>query len=349
MINFDGGESTEARRRLSAANQIVLFERERSINLAATDNIQLGDGDDDEILESDISEFLHQSELIDHMLGSTPEQAAEEAVVLLDDFLGNEQVRNATLAFINMKGEWPRADDVELMLLEAAELLRGHGYDRIHIPERDSPAAKRRMMMQPGLVAEDGMAAIWMKRLLLEASGPGKRTVQIDKVTSHVAWMARIPELASRAPLELARRALAAGHEMRLIILTSRLMGMNYDQLRGLVYPDLLDDREALRQVLPPDVFEETPVYSYDDPRSELLKLADLAAEMEAYDISKGEIIHRSQIPNFANILNWENHLYLLGVMRRGKDGGELFTPATTRFFAHYVNDDTSSSAPVSL
>lgn len=340
MDRFRDREPDELRR-LNAVRQIVGFERERSINQAAINTLQIsedGDVNEDEILATDVEEFTRQAALVDYMLRSSPEQAAEDSTRLLGAFLEDGHDVSATLAFIDMMGRWPRADDAELALLCAAEIFRANGYDEIYIPERDSLEAKRQMALQPGLVQEKGMVAIWMKRLLLEAraSDGSKLPVQIDKVTSHVAHLDLIPELADRAEPVHAVRAREAMREMRLIILANYLLGINYDLMHGLYRPNgLLDDRDAMRDALPPHIFDRLPIAG--DPRDELLKLAQIADEMAGYGISTGELVNRSRTAYFNRILNYANHLYLLGVMRQGKDGGNLFTPATTRYYAHLV------------
>lgn len=322
-----------------AIGRVVAFERDRTLNTS------LVNSHDDDLLTTDEALFLmRQAAALDEMLSSEPLEAAAGALERLDAYLEDEILTSSTLAFVDMHGEWQLADEAEDALREARTIFAKHGYDRLMLPGRDSPYSKRTMNIMPEVTGQDGLVAIRMRRLLLtaEASDGSKSPLNIDKVSSHVMDLNALGNLVHVGGNP--KRAEEAIREIKLILMAHELRQVNIELLN----PDspergIFDDMGELRDKLPASMIdniaaEQGDYVDYQAARLEALAhLESFQERMIAAGFTTGEVVHRLNMLHSDQIKNWDNHLFLLNIMRLGTDGGGVFTPAVTSYYIHKV------------
>ncbi len=284
-----------------ATNQVVAFERARSLQRAIQPDISTliddeSDPEEDEISMDEANALVQRDAFLSVSLEQDPSDAPRLARAALGAHAeSREYDMDALLAFISMRGNWRRADEVEVELRENAwgnELFPA-GYRRLEITQRDTQEA-RTMHIFPGIIDEKGLVAIVMSRLFLTASSENDE-ISIYKDSSHVVNVDKIMEMsfivdgeddqaAMRA--ELARRAM---HELRTIILAAKVHDLNLTVLRTLHPQDMLDDAALLRRALGEGFIFDVPALG--DVTPEIEKVERIKAEMRQYVIVPSGLI----------------------------------------------------------
>lgn len=300
-------------RRLIAAQEIAAIERSwsaaRSLSMEGLSSRER------------IARFAMQQAFYELVEIQGFEAADSEAILGL--FADTPELANATLARIDMDGEWDSADAFERQLL--GMLFDTNYRESIQWINRESEDAKRVITVPAGLTNEDNFVALRRKRRLviashLDGSKAKRRVVEVDKVSTFALDIAKLSELSD-----------PAAAEVRLIVASTMYKAVDWDALRSIDI-GLVDDPEAL--------FDHLAEYSQvaDESRSHDLEIAmrdfaNLHAAMRRYEMTLDEVHYRAYDKEDPTRLHDQRGVDLIETMLHERNS--LLTPAATTYYIH--------------
>lgn len=235
----------------------------------------------------------------------------EDALPILELFIENNAASNATLARLEMKGDWDAASVVQNQILHMFTTLHERGYESVQLL---APNKKEQpdISILAGFTPVDGLVALRRKRRLIIADSidddPERKHLEIDKVSTFALDINALDELNDQA-----------AREVRLIIASSilQLVDMSFfkqDDVDQLMTPQPLnqDDHKRLHNTL--------------------RHMRELKRISSQYQISFDDLMDRSFSPFPHHI---HHHDSIMFIERAIKERSRLLTPASTTYYVH--------------
>lgn len=173
----------------------------------------------------------------------------------------HEEFHAVDLARIDNRGEWEATSAVEADIATIATTVRAAG-DGGQVIDRHAPEAKRRIMVDPTLVAASGLVAVRRKRLMLATANRevhfrdsrngralegremvARSRVEIDKVSEFILDLTVLRRVSARAAREIGRvidgmsPVEITNHEPALNLVSPRLIEAAIDVRHPMLTP----------------------------------------------------------------------------------------------------------------
>lgn len=314
MTEQEEGAERPQSRRLIAAQEIADTERNWSAARAIPGNedIPLGRVAQLAVRQTfyelvEIQGFdMHDSEAVLGLFADTPELA------------------NATLARIDMDGQWDAADSFERELL--GMLFDTNYRQSIRWIDRASEDAKRTVTIPAGFTQEPNFVALRRKRRLVTAShldGPRakRRQIEVDKVSTFALDIAKLGELDDPAMAEV-----------RLIVAATMFKAVDWEALRHeQVTMPASADESALGELL--DAWraaqdEETTPFT-----TAMEDLFNLRDALRRNNLTVDQVRYRAyEVEDPARLREPRGLQYIEEALHGRSD---LLTPAATTYYIH--------------
>lgn len=242
--------------------------------------------------------------------------APQDAQSALELFTETDSSKNATLARIEMEGQWDRAEPVQSQLVSMLIELYGRGYKDVRLIGPDGERVKHSLHIYACYTEQFGFVALRRKRTLVIASHEDPEAIrphlEVDKVSTFALDIAQLNTLSSDAAAEV-----------RLIVASAMFQECDLDLLRSVTDTEDDDTRRDLRLV---SGYETMVGSAFEQIRK-------VRAIMQRYGIAYDDLMARSfGTPNPNRIQNIDGIAF---VEQAIKDRSTLLTPASTTYYVH--------------